>query len=103
MDLSLWLSCSFLPQGRVERTTHRGELERNAASSAFTAGGRRLKQQIEPFPCYRVSENQEVSFTHRSYRTGKNAAFCHLQQRTKPKAQKPKVEKAWEKIAKDNL
>ena len=50
MDLSLWLSCSFLPQGRVERTTHRGELERNAASSAFTAGGRRLKQQIEPFP-----------------------------------------------------
>ena len=64
MDLSLWLSCSFLPQGRVERTTHRGELERNAASSAFTAGGQRLKQQIEPFPCYRVSENQEVSFTH---------------------------------------
>jgi len=87
----------------VERTTHRGELERNAVSSAFTAGGQRLKQQIEPFPCYRVSENQEISFTHRSYRTGKNAAFCHLHQRTKPKAQKPKVEKAWKKIAKDNL
>ena len=87
----------------MEKTAHRGELESNAVSSAFKAGGQRLKQQIEPFPCYRVSKNQEISFTHRSYRTGRNAAFCHLHQRTKPKAQKPKVEKGWRKIAKDNL
>ena len=89
--------------GKGGKDNSQRELERNAVSSAFIAGGQRLKEQIEPFPCYSVSKNQEISFTHRSYRTGNNAACCHLHQRTKPKAQKLEVEKGWKKTAKDNL